>query len=90
MGRRAREQRERRERGFGGGLVRRRRQWVVGTLLAVLVVAAGAGLWLWNGAVAAPTLAPKFNLFASTGRVITIDDFLGKQEIVLVFYMGAG
>jgi hypothetical protein len=59
-------------------------------VLAVLVVGGGIGTWLLNGARAAPEPAPKFNLFASTGRVVTIEDFLGKQELVLIFYMGAG
>lgn len=69
---------------------RRRRWWLVGLALAVLVVAGGVGAWFWNGAQAAREIAPKFNLIASTGRVITTEDFLGKQDVVLIFYMGAG
>jgi thioredoxin-dependent peroxiredoxin len=30
--------------------------------------------------------APKFNLTASTGKIISIDDFANKQTIVLFFY----
>lgn len=56
----------------------------------MLVVGGAAGTWFWNGARAAPEPAPKFNLLASTGRVVTIDEFLGKQDLVLIFYMGAG
>jgi hypothetical protein len=59
-------------------------------VLVILAVSGGLGSWLWNGARAAPEPAPKFNLLASTNRVVTIEDFLGKQEVVLVFYMGAG
>jgi len=75
---------------FGGRSTRRRGWWMVGVVLAVLMVGGAAGAWLWKGARAAPEPAPKFNLFASTGRVVTIDEFLGKQDLVLIFYMGAG
>ena len=60
--------------------------WIVGGVL-LLVAMAGAGTWIWNGARAAPGAAPRFNLVASTGRQITLDEFLGKQEVVLLFYM---
>ena len=92
MGRKARRKIERRE---NGGLtsrpsIRWRRKWIVGVPLVLLLVGGGFGAWLWNGARATPEAAPRFNLLASTGRVITLDDFLGKQEVVLLFYMGAG
>ena len=91
MGRKARMKLERRDRGGSTGRSRRRRgKWMVGMVLALLVVGGGVGAWVWNGARAAPEPAPKFNLLSSTGPVITIDDFLGKQELVLIFYMGAG
>ena len=91
MGRKARMKLERRDRGDSAGRPkRRRRRWTVGIVLALLLVGGGIGTWLWNGARAAPEPAPKFNLLASTGRVITIEDFLGKQDLVLIFYMGAG
>lgn len=91
MGRKARMKFERRDRGDSPGRSRRRRNvWMVVMVLVLLVVGGSLGTWLWNGARAAPEPAPKFNLFASTGRVVTIDDFLGKQELVLIFYMGAG
>ena len=93
MGRKAREKLERRMKGgpeTRPAMRRRRRQkWIVGTLLALLL--GGVGAWLWNGARATPPEpAPRFNLLASTGRVITLDEFLGKQEVVLFFYMAAG
>ena len=69
---------------------KRRRNWIVGALLALLAIGAGVGAWLWNEARATPEPAPRFNLLASTGRVITLDEFLGKQEVVLLFYMSAG
>lgn len=91
MGRKARMKLERRDRGNSPGRSRwRRTSWMVVMVLLLLVVGGGLGAWLWNGARAAPEPAPKFNLFASTGRVVTIEDFLGKQELVLIFYMGAG
>lgn len=69
---------------------RRQRKWIVAVILALLVIVGGAGAWLWNGARATSEPAPRFNLPASTGRVITLDEFLGKQEVVLLFYMSAG
>lgn len=90
MGRKARMKLDRRNQGDSAGRwKRRRRRWTVGMVLALLMVGAGIGAWLWNGASAAPEPAPKFNLFASTGRMITSEDFLGKQDLVLLFYMGA-
>ena len=91
MGRKARMKLERSKRGGAASRSRgRRSKWIVAMLLAILGVGGGLGTWLWNGAGAASTPAPKFNLWASTGRVITIEDFLGKQDLVLIFYMGAG
>ncbi|MGH7325616.1 MAG: hypothetical protein ACREJ9_13370 [Candidatus Rokuibacteriota bacterium] len=73
-------------------------RWVVGGVGAVLLVAGGLGAWQqWNGgrlafpfAAATPQPAPRFNLMAASGPVITLDDYVGKQEVVLIFYMGAG
>jgi hypothetical protein len=88
MGRNAGEKREQRELRLAR---RRRRKWIVGTVLALLVLGGGVGAWLWNGARATPAEpAPRFNLLASTGRVINLEEFLGKQEVVLFFYMAAG
>ncbi len=67
---------------------RHRRRWIVGSLVALLLIGGGVGAWLWNGARATPPeQAPRFNLLASTGKVITLDEFVGKQEVVLIFYM---
>jgi hypothetical protein len=60
---------------------------MVGTFL-ILLLLGGVGAWLWNGARAMPPeAAPRFNLLASTGKVITLDDYRGKQEVVLIFYI---
>lgn len=77
MGRKARKRLERRS--------------IVGALVALLLVVSGVGAWLWSGVRTTPVEpAPRFNLLASTGRVIALDEFLDKQEVVLIFYMGAG
>lgn len=91
MGRKAKKQLEQRGKGWPGPRpgMRRRTKRIVGSLVALLVIG-GVGTWLWNGARATPEPAPRFNLLASTGRVITLDDYVGKQEVVLLFYMSAG
>lgn len=71
------------------GSRRRRRRWIAVGIVAVLLVAGGAGAWQWNERRGAPEPAPRFNLVASTGKTVTLEDFLGKQEVVLIFYMGA-
>lgn len=92
MGRKAKMKRDRHGNGGPAGGPRRRqwpRRWMVGVAV-VLLAAGGAGAWFWSGADAVPEPAPRFNLMASTGEAITLDAFLGKQEVVLIFYMGAG
>ena len=74
-------------------LMRRRWRWIAASIAALLLVGGGVGAWQWNerrAAPAVPAAAPRFNLMASSGNVVTLDDFLGKQEVVLIFYMGAG
>lgn len=68
---------------------RRQWKWIVGIFLAFLAIGSIVGAWLWNGARATPELAPRFNLLASTGRAISLDEYVGKQEVVLLFYMVA-
>jgi hypothetical protein len=91
MGRKAREKLERR---MKGGQERRRstrrwrRRWGLRSLLALALIGGGAATWLGTRAPA-PEPAPRFNLLASTGRVVTLDEFLGTQEVVLIFYMVA-
>ena len=94
MGRRSRARVE--KRGKGGPaqprdwfMRRRRWHWIAAGVAALLLVT-GLGAWQWNGARAPLEPASRFNLMGSTGRAYTLDDFLGKQEVVLIFYMGAG
>ncbi|MGH8068241.1 MAG: hypothetical protein ACRERE_24015 [Candidatus Entotheonellia bacterium] len=94
MGRKARAKRAPRDKG---GLqspprhaMRRRTKRLAGVVLALLVVAGGVGGWLWYGARATPEAAPHFNLLASTGQRIALTDYMGQQEVVLLFYMGTG
>jgi hypothetical protein len=69
---------------------RRRTKRLVGVVLALLVVGGSIGAWQWIGARATPEAAPPFNLPASTGQRIALTDYVGQQEVVLLFYMGAG
>lgn len=86
MGRRSGARAGKRGKGAPG---RRRRRWIAAGI-GLLLLVAGVGAWQWNAARAAFDPAPRFNLMGSTGKVYTLDDFVGKQEVVLIFYMGAG
>jgi peroxiredoxin len=55
-----------------------------------LIVGGSVGAWQWYQAWVTPEPAPHFNLPASTGKRIALTDYVGKQEVVLLFYMGAG
>lgn len=95
MGRKARTKRERRSQGQNGpapqSQQRKLRKWLPGIFLSLLILA-GAGWW-WNGSFDALELmlepAPAFALPASTGGTVRLEDYLGKQELVLFFYMFA-
>ncbi|MBI4636667.1 MAG: hypothetical protein HY727_10005 [Candidatus Rokubacteria bacterium] len=94
MGRQSRARLEQRRKGGPGQprgwFMRRRSRWVAAGIAVLVLAAGGVGAWQWNAARAAPEPAPRFNLRGSSGKTYTLDDFRGKQEVVLIFYMGAG
>ena len=64
----------------------RRRRRSVGLLLAV--AALGGAFVLWAGGwLSPPDLAPPFTLPAHTGEQVSLTDYAGKRDVVLVFYM---
>ena len=76
---------------------RHRWPWLVG----VAVVLVGVGLLLWSpwshqasvppgtlSAAEQSSLAPRFTLPSTSGEQVALADYLGKQAVVLVFYMG--
>ena len=65
------------------------RKWMTGVILAV-GIAAGVAAWQWPGMLWGYKKAPSFTLQSSTGRAVSLEDFRGKKEVVLIFYMGAG
>lgn len=92
MGRSARRKQEQRQKGRMSpnhhSLRNRRKKWIVRTLLVLVVVGAIAA-W-WNGILWGYKQAPSFTLQASNGQLVSLKDYLGKQEVVVIFYMGAG
>ena len=68
---------------------RRRRKWIVAAFLSLALIGIVAA-WKWNGTLWAYKQAPSFTLQASNGQLISLRDYLGKQEVVIIFYMGAG
>jgi len=88
MGRTATRKREKhgrvknRNRGVG-------RSWLAGAILAV-GIAAGVVAWQRPGVLWGVKNAPTFTLQSSTGRMVSLEDFRGKRDVVLIFYMGAG
>lgn len=93
MGRSARKKHEQREndmrRSSDRSFVRRRRKWIVGAVVSIVLISAIAA-WHWNGNLWGYRVAPSFTLQASNGQLISLRDYLGKQEVVIIFYMGAG
>ena len=63
-------------------------KWMFAAMLA-LVIAAGIAAWQWPGILWAYKKAPSFTLQSSTGRAFSLEEFRGKKEVILVFYMGA-
>ena len=66
-----------------------RRRWITGAILAI-GIAAGVVTWQQPGIVWGYKKAPSFTLQSSTTRVVSLEDFRGKNDVVLIFYMGAG
>lgn len=90
MGRKRRKKLDQRERSASepDPSMRRRKKWTVGVLLALLIVGGGGAVaWLQNRTAAKFEQAPRFTLQASTGRIISLEDYLDRQEVVLLFYM---
>lgn len=81
-----------------GGAAKRRRRVTerreTFLILAALTVALIVSISLWplylKARILAPsTPAPPFALPSSTGQTLALEDFLGKQDVVLLFYMVA-
>jgi len=64
----------------------RRRRRSFGLLLAVAVLGGVFVLWA-GGWLSSPDLAPPFTLPAHTGEQVSLTDYAGKRDVVLVFYM---
>jgi len=71
----------------------RERRQTVGVLmtlaLALIVSLVSWRLFFTAWAPASPASAPSFALPSSTGQTVALRDFIGKQDVVLVFYMVA-
>lgn len=81
-----------RERGRANGKISKHgsgRKWITGAIVAV-GIAAGIAAWRWPETLWGYKKAPSFTLQSSTGRAFSLEDFRGKKEVILVFYMGAG
>jgi len=65
------------------------RKWMFRAILAV-GIAAGLAAWQWPAMLWGYKNAPSFTLQSSMGRPVSLEDFRGKKEVVLIFYMGAG
>lgn len=72
---------------------RRARRWLW-ALSVVLLVIGGAGYLAWNyGLAGLPEVgdrAPAFVLEDSAGRPVNVGDHLGRQPVLLAFYMTYG
>ena len=71
------------------------RRWLLSII--VMLVVSGAGWWSWEqqgqggqkkSRAAEGARAPAFTLPSSTGRAVALAPYLGRQPVVLVFYMG--
>jgi len=78
-----------RERGAASMNRGAKRKWMTGAILAV-GISAGLAAWQWPAMLWGHKNAPSFTLQSSTGRAVSLEDFRGKKEVVLIFYMGTG
>lgn len=58
--------------------------------ILALGIVASIAVWQWPGSLWGYKKAPSFTLLSSTGRPVSLEDFRGKKEVVLIFYMGTG
>jgi hypothetical protein len=71
------------------GMSRRTRQWVAVSLILVLTgLAVSWGYTRWGSRPS--ELAPAFALPASTDRIVRLEEFRGKQPVVLAFHTWSG
>jgi low temperature requirement protein LtrA len=65
---------------------REQRQTLGVFAVVALALLASVGIWAVYFHAWSPTAdAPRFALPSSTGRTVALEDFLGKQEVVLIF-----
>jgi len=81
---------EKRQRGTQSNRSSKRRRRWISRVSFLLVVISGFLAWQWRNTLWAYKPAPSFTLQASNGRLISLGDYRGKQEVVIIFYMGAG
>lgn len=77
----------RQERPGRRGLSRRARTRLSAALVVTLLLAAAGGWAYWWRASQPREAAPGFALLASTGDMVRLEDYRGRQPVVLVFYM---
>ena len=64
---------------------RTRQRLAAGLVLVLLIAGSAAGFWWWTARPG--EAAPAFALPASTGQTVRLEDYRGKQPVVLIFYM---
>jgi peroxiredoxin len=72
-----------------------RRRWLLRLMLVLSVSGAGVLAWVWqsqrehtNAHAEEGKRAPAFTLLSQTGAPVALASYLGRQPVVLVFYMG--